>query len=621
MCRGQAVNVFVGLFIAFLGSARAVALEPHESPYPTQVFWGDTHVHSAFSADSYLFGNLTLSPEHAYRFAKGERVTTSTGQQAQLERPLDFLVVADHAENLGMMQGIESREPTLLAIPGMDKWVEAFEALGDNKGGFVRYFSKLGNPELNDAKAQQVFWDMAITMADEANQPGVFTTLPGFEWSPTPSGNNLHRVVIFREGQGFADQVLPFATFNSEDPRDLWAYLAQYEATTGGQAFAIPHNANGSNGLMFPAERSDGRPIDRDYAAMRAQWEPLVEVVQYKGDAEAHPLLSPQDAYADFYTWDQGNLLASAPKEPWMLRHEYARGALKLGLEVESRTGANPYQFGMIGSTDSHTSLSSVDDRDFWGNHPGNEPQADRISQTLIPASHEKLADIMVKDVAAAGLAAVWATENTRSAVFDALRRREVYATTGPRITLRFFGGWNFSDDSVLDPHYVAKAYQHGIPMGSVMPPRSEGAQAPTFLLSAMKDPQGANLDRVQIIKGWVDQDGASHERVYDVLWSEDQAPVDGALPQIPSGVVEATYRNDRGAVQLAGTWQDPNFNPQETAFYYVRVLEIPTPTWVARDIDRFGLRAPNGTAQEHQERAYSSPIWYRPDVRPHHDQ
>tara|TARA_R110002073_G_scaffold29213_6_gene92344 strand:+ start:6543 stop:8408 length:1866 start_codon:yes stop_codon:yes gene_type:complete len=613
MRREQAVRIFVGLVIACLGTGRAGAVEPCKSLSPTQVFWGDTHVHSAFSADSYLFGNLTLSPEHAYRFARGEEVTTSTGQQAQLQRPLDFLVVADHAENLGMMQGIESREPALLAIPGMKKWVETFEALGDNKGGFVHFFSKLGNPELNDAKAQQVFWDLSVKMADEANQPGTFTTLPGFEWSPTPGGNNLHRVIIFREGGGFADQVLPFATFNSEDPRDLWNYLAQYEATTGGQVFAIPHNANGSNGLMFPAESADGRPIGREYAALRAQWEPLVEVVQYKGDAEAHPLLSPQDAYADFYTWDQGNLLASAPKEPWMLRHEYARGALKLGLEIELRTGVNPYQFGMIGSTDSHTSLSSVDDNDFRGNHPGNEPQADRIAQTLIPASHEKLADIMVKDIAAAGSAAVWATENTRSAIFDALRRREVYATTGPRITLRFFGGWNFDDGSASDPLHVSRGYQHGVPMGSVMPRRSAGAGAPTFLVSAMKDPMGANLDRVQIIKGWVDQEGASQERVYDVLWSEDQALEDGELPRMPSGVVGATYRNDRGAVQLSGTWRDPDFNLQEAAFYYVRVLEIPTPNWVAHDIAQYELSAPQTTAQEHRERAYSSPIWYRP--------
>ncbi|MCB1690610.1 MAG: DUF3604 domain-containing protein [Halioglobus sp.] len=547
------------------------------------------------------------------RFARGELVITSSGIRAQLSRPLDFLVVADHAENLGMMQGIRARDPAVTRLPGIQQWIDVFDALGDQKGGFVGFFSQLGNPELQDPAARRVFWNTAVKMADEANQPGVFTVLPGFEWSPTPEGNNLHRVIIFREGAGFADQVLPFASFDSEDPVDLWHYLANYEELTGGRVFAIPHNANGSNGLMFPATFPGGRPVDQDYAKLRSHWEPLIEVVQYKGDAEAHPLLSPDDAYANFYNWDRGNLLDSVPKEPWMLRHEYARPALKLGLEIGERTGINPYQFGMIGSTDSHTALTSVDDSNFLGSHPGNEPGPSRLRQTLIPASDEALQDVMVREQAAAGLAAVWATDNTRGAIFDALRRRETYATTGPRIVLRFFGDWGFERDIVQDPERVAKGYTLGVPMGDYLPPSPDNQDGPVFMIFAQKDPCGANLDRAQIVKGWLDDDHKSQERVYDVLWSPDQTMQAGQLAPLPSSVKGASYRNDRGAVQLAGIWQDPQFNPANPAFYYLRVLEIPTPRWTAYDIERFGVTAPKGTKQEHIERAYSSPIWYTP--------
>lgn len=586
-----------------------------DARYPTAVYWGDTHVHTAYSSDSFLFGNTNLTPDQAYRFARGETVETSTGMRARLERPLDFLVVADHAENLGMMKAIREREPAVMKLPGMERWFEALESVEGEKGGFTRIFAELGNPSLKDPAARGKIWRDSVALADDANTPGAFTALVGFEWSPTAGGNNLHRVVVFRDGAGSADQVLPFAAFDSEDPRDLWRYLADYKRSTGNEALAISHNGNGSNGLMFPAVDAGGEPLDRDYAEARSRWEPLIEVVQYKGDAEAHPLLSPDDAFADFYTWDRSNLLVTAPKEPWMLQHEYARPALKLGLKVAARTGVNPYRFGMIGSTDSHTSLASADDNNFWGGHPGNEPAPDRLDKVLIPSTVDGVQDVKVWEQAAAGYAAVWATDNTRGAIFDALSRREVYASTGPRITLRFFGGWDFDEHATLDPDYVRRGYERGVPMGAELPSTPQDQEAPVFMVAALKDPHGANLDRVQIVKGWLDADGNTREQVYNVSWSDGrQRTGDGTLAPVGSSVDGAGYSNRIGAPQLTTTWRDPDFDPRQQAFYYVRVLEIPTPHWSVYDAKRFGFELKPEYPREQQERAYSSPIWYTPD-------
>lgn len=603
-------------------SLSAVAAE-HYGPdpdqrYPTQVYWGDTHVHTSYSSDSFLFGNTRLSPAQAYRFARGETIVTDRGTKARLLQPLDFLVAADHAENLGMMRFLQKDDPVLLNLPGMQRWRETLRSLEGTAGGFTKVLHELGNPQLKDATARDKIWRDAVALADEANQPGVFTALVGYEWSPTPNGNNLHRVVVFRDGAGKADQVLPFAAFDSEDPRDLWRYLADYQNKTGGEVLSISHNANGSNGLMFPAADADGTPLDRNYALARQRWEPLVEVVQYKGDAESHPLLSPDDEFADYENWDRSNLLATAPKEPWMLAHEYARPALKLGLQIAARTGANPYRFGMIGSTDSHTALSSTDDNNFLGGHPGNEPSADRIQQVLIPSTLDADLDLMVWQQVAAGYAAVWAESNTRAAIFDAMQRREVYASTGPRITLRFFGGWQFEKDDINSPDFVRRGYRHGVPMGAELPQPSSSDNAPSFMVAALKDPYGANLDRVQIVKGWLDADGNTHEHVYDVAWSGDRQPdkSSGKLPAVGNTVdlASAEYSNAIGSAQLSATWRDPDFDPDQQAFYYVRVLEIPTPRWVVYDAKRFNIQLPEGIPRIHQERAYSSPIWYAPN-------
>lgn len=600
--------------LALHAGADGYAAEPGHD-HPSRVLWGDTHLHTSYSSDAFLFGNRKLTPEQAYRFARGNVVLASNGNKAQLRQPLDFVVIADHAENLGMMAYIDVGNPAVMSTPNAERWRTRLAQIGTETGAFMRIFAELGNPELQDEKARNAIWRDYVSLADTANTPGVFTTLVGFEWTSTPGGNNLHRVVIFRDGVGMADQVLPFAEFNSQHPEDLWTYLSDYQTRTGGEVLAIPHNSNGSNGQMFPATMRDGRNIDKGYADTRRRWEPLIEVTQIKGDMESHPLLSPDDEFAGYSVWDKGNLIVSQRKDPAMLAHEYARSALRSGLEIAQQTGSNPYQFGLIGSTDSHTSLSTADDNNFWGGTPDNEPAPGRLDRVLIPSSIEHGMDVMSWEQEASGYAAVWARDNTRQEIFDALQRREVYASTGPRITLRFFGGWQFSANDHLKPNYVDIGYELGVPMGGELR-RPSPSKSPTFMVAALKDPNGANLDRLQIVKGWLDKDGNSQERVYDVAWSEHRTTdASGRLSNVGSTVdpVTATYTNAIGASELATVWTDPEFDPQARAFYYVRALEIPTPRWVLHDAVRFGASVPTGARTIHQERAYGSPIWYSP--------
>ncbi len=605
-----------------LGSVASASPPDAGRDLPTRLLWGDTHLHTALSADAASMGNTRLMPEEAYRFARGEAVTAHNGMTAQLARPLDFLVVSDHAEYLGVMPHI-SRRPD--RYPPFEFAAAFFAAL--TQGPAAR------RPASLDVDAvRQSAWQRYLEAAEAANTPGQFTALAGFEWTSMPGGNNLHRVVIFRDGIERTRRVLPYSALDSHDPRDLWQYLEDYENQTGGAALAIPHNGNVSNGLMFSESTFSGEPIDRAYAEQRLRWEPVIEVTQIKGDGEAHPFLSPNDEFADFGTWDRGNLGSLATKEEWMLQYEYARSALRLGLELEARTGANPYRFGMIGSSDAHTSLATADDNNFWGKGTNVEPGKPARSQRPFMVyrsepfsgdaedwmSYEPGPDDVVVynwEQIASGYAAIWATDNTREAIFDALQRREVYATTGPRISVRFFGGWHFDDSDILHPEYVRLGYEQGVPMGGELH-ATPGADAPVFLIAAMKDSQGANLDRVQVVKGWLDAKGHSHETVHDVVWSDGREPgPDGRLPAVGSSVdVErAKYRNTIGAVQLSTTWRDPDFDPAQPAFYYLRVLEIPTPRWVAHDENRLGVRFADDALRVHQERAYTSPIWYLP--------
>jgi len=381
-------------------------------------------------------------------------------------------------------------------------------------------------------------WDKVVKAAEDANDPGRFTALIGFEWTSLVKGNNLHRNVIFRDGAGKAGQVVPYTTqapIGSTDPLDLYKWMENYQKKTGGTVLALAHNGNLSNGLMFPVDAQyTGRKLDKSYVKARARWEPMYEATQIKGDGEAHPLLSPNDEFADYETWDVGNLDLSEAKKPAMLKSEYAREALKNGLLLEARLGTNPYKFGMVGSTDSHTGLATAEEDNFFGKHSGAEPSKDRMAHPFTKTKH---GEFKGWQTVASGLAAVWATDNTREAIFDAMARKEVYATTGPRMAVRFFGGWNFTSDDLNSRQPAFRGYEKGVPMGGDLPAR-KGAKAPTFLVYALRDPIGANLDRIQIVKGWLDSKGKTHEKVYDVVWSGDRKPgADGKLPPVGNTV------------------------------------------------------------------------------------
>ncbi|MBW4935958.1 DUF3604 domain-containing protein [Marinobacter sp. F4206] len=587
--------------------------------YPDRVFFGDTHLHTSYSTDAGMVGNR-LGPNDALRFAKGEQVISSTGLPARLIRPLDFLVVADHGENLGLAPMIEESNPELLRDPQGREYHDLVKA---GKGWEAYQIWKQSGATLKDSmpnpKLQAQMWNRIIDAVDQHNQPGVFTAFHGFEWTSTPDLRNLHRVVIFRDDAEAARQVVPLSIFDTTDPEDLWNYLAMYEEKTGGSALAIPHNGNLSQGLMFAVERLNGEPLDAEYAERRMRWEPIYEVTQMKGDGEVHPMLSPNDEFADYYQWDKGDFGLN-PKEPEMLPHEYARSALKLGLKQAEAIGANPFKFGMIGSTDSHTSLSTTREENFFGKFSGTEPATearytDLVTQDLRENGDGSL-DVYHWESLASGLAAVWARENTREAIWDAMARKEVYATTGGRMLVRVFAGWDFKPDEVHRPDFARQGYERGVPMGGDLATAPDGAGGPRFMVRALRDPDGANLDRVQIVKGWLDAGGELQERIYDIAVSDGReiGPDGRATTPVGSTVKGAGYTNTIGEAVLGAFWEDPDFDPAERAFYYIRVLEIPTPTWIAYDEAVFGKRdAPDEALRESQERAYTSPIWYTP--------
>jgi hypothetical protein len=559
----------------------------------TELFWGDTHVHSSYSLDANLFNNFSLGPEVAYRFAKGERVKTDAGATAKLDRPLDFLVVSDHAEYLGIFSMIRQGHP---AVAGSETATKVKKLMVENPIFGPEDINALNqllgdDPMAKDETLQRLVWDDVIDIAERMNEPGVFTTIVGYEWGSTPGGNNLHRNVLFRDGPKRTKKILPFSAVHSDKPEELWAFLAKYESDTGGEAFAIPHNSNLSNGMMFAVEDSFGAPIDAAHAKNRARYEPVVEVTQIKGDSEAHPFLSPDDEFADYETWDNTNIFGLSRTEPEMSRGSYARAALKNGLLIRSKVGVNPYRFAMIGSTDAHTSLATAEEGNYWGKTANMPPGSDRMAGEFIHPVNPEDRPTMNWEQAAAGYAGVWARRNTRASIFDAMRRGEVYATTGPRINLRFFGGWGFNESDARSSHPARAGYVKGVPMGSDLPLPSQNGEAPTFLVTAAKDPASGNLERAQVVKGWVDQEGEVQESVIDLHVAE--TPIEGEA-------------------EIAVTWTDPDFDPAALAFYYIRILEVPTPRWTAIDAVLY-QKSMSGMRVQHQERAYSSPIWYTP--------
>jgi uncharacterized protein DUF3604 len=591
--------------------------------FPTRVFFGDTHVHTGASMDAGAFG-ARLGPEDAYRFGKGEEVMAANGMRVKLSRPLDFIVVADHSDNMGFFPKLFAGDPGYLADPVGKRWYDNIQKGGADAVSVatevIDTFSKNTFPpalaSIPGTETYRSAWEKTIRAAEVTNEPGRFTSFIGYEWTSNTGGNNLHRVVVFRDGPEKARQVEPYTTIRplgSDDPKDLWKVLQAYEDKTGGNVLAIAHNGNLSNGIMFPEVDSfTGKPITKEYAQTRAKWERIYEITQMKGDGEAHPKLSPTDEFADYERWDKFNLNMSVPKEDRMLPFEYARSALQIGLQQEAKLGTNPYKVGMIGSTDTHTALATAEEDNFFGKHAGTEPNAKRMEH---PVGCFGKNCILGWQQSASGYAGVWATENTREALFDAMERRETYATTGPRMVVRFFGGWDFTTSDAHLRLPATAGYSKGVPMGGDLS-KAPAGKAPTFLVAALKDPLSGNLDRIQIIKGWIDAKGDRQEKIYDVAWSDNRKPgAGGKLPAVGNtvNVANATWTNTIGAAELITVWKDPSFDPTLRAVYHARVIEIPTPRWTAYDAARFKVQPPPGVAMTTQERAYTSPIWYTP--------
>ena len=601
----------------------AAAAVASGTKFPEEVYWGDEHVHTGWSADAGLAG-ATLSPEDAVRFARGEKVKSSTGQEAQLHRAFDWIAVTDHSDGMGTINELEAGNPEFLADPTAKRWAQMMakggeESLKAKKEAVAAQATKSLPKVFMNPKWMVSAWEKTVDIMEKYNEPGKFTAFIAYEWTSNgDNGQNLHRNVIFRDNADKTRGTPPLTTFQSmvpgragTDPESLWKWLTDWEAKTGGQVLAIPHNGNMSNGWMFRETRYDGSPLTDTWAAARARWEPLLEIYQYKGLAEAHPSLSTTDEFINDGIWDTADLNGNA-KKPGDIEHEYAREALKNGLRLQTQLGTNPFKFGMVGGTDTHNGLSTgAEENNYFGKFATDEPSAHRWS------------DIYKKEQAglrrgwtlmAAGLTGIWATANTREALWDAMKRKEVYASTGPRIKVRFFGGFDFTD-SDAGSELAARGYAKGVPMGGELS-KAPAGKVPTLLFAAMKDPDGANLDRLQIIKGWLDSTGKTREKIYDVAWSDNRKPgANGRLPPVGNtvNVATATYSNSIGATEFHGVFTDPDFDPGQRAFYYARVIEIPTPRWTDYDTIRFNVKMSKDVPMTLQERAVTSPIWYSP--------
>jgi hypothetical protein len=604
---------------------------PAKSPYspyagrnfPTRPLFGDQHLHTAASMDAGAFG-ARLTPRDAYRFARGEEITSNTGQRVKLSRPLDWLAVTDHSDNMGFFPDLFAGKPELLADPTGRRW---YDMIQSGKGAdaaleIIVAFSQGKFPKdlmyFPGTKSYRSAWQENNKAAEAYNDPGRFTAFIGFEWTSNTGGNNLHRNVLFRENSSKAGMVEPYTVYpplGSDNPANLWKWMAATEEKTGSEVLAIAHNGNLSNGLMFPTVEAFGKKIDREYVETRARWERLYEATQTKGTGESHPFLSPTDEFANFEIWDKGNLDGSVAKKKEMLEFEYVRSAYRNGLLLEEKFGVNPYKFGLVSGSDAHTGLAAVEEENFFGKTVPQEPDPERMTKAFFKNPQSGVT-IMDWEVSASGYGAVWATENTREAIFDAMKRRETYSTTGPRMIVRFFGGWDYEPGDAGNRMPAAVGYAKGVPMGGDLNNAPKG-KSPTFLVAAMKDPIGANLDRMQVIKGWLDKAGKTQERIYDVAVSGGRKVDAEGRCKTPVGstvdVANATWTNSIGAPELIAVWKDPDFDPKQRAFYYARVIEIPTPRWTAYDVKRLGSKPLPGTTMTLQERAYTSPIWYTP--------
>lgn len=613
--------VAVGLVLTIAGCSRspptaqtAPAAAPPDPaserapPNPeNNAYFGDVHVHTGWSFDAMTNGSRT-TPTDAYAWAQGKAITGSGGPDMQIKTPLDFYMVADHAEYMGVFNQMSNPDSPLsktelakgVNSPDPNVRLQAF-------AGVLRDMSEgKRDPLLSDPVLARSVWAEIVKAADANYIPGKFTTFAGFEWTSNPQKRNLHRVVMFRDTAHLPDLVL--SALDSDDPEVLWKWMEDQRAK-GSTLLAIPHNGNASDGRMFELKKFDGKPIDAAYNKTRAANEPLYEITQIKGTSETHPDLSPTDEFAGFEQWDY--TLSADYERPTKRKGSFARQALLDGMSQERSGNGNPFKYGFIGDTDTHNAAASHEEFNFTGKFAFENDAKHRLEG--LPGSAAGQIQ-QIQEFSSAGLAGVWAPENTREAIFDAMMRKETFATTGPMIKLRFFGSFDYAADDAKKPDFVKNAYAKGVAMGGNL--KAGAGKAPTFLVAALKDPKSGNLDRVQIVKGWLDASGKQHEKVYDVVWSGDRKiGADGKLPPVGNTVdlATATYTNDIGDAQFATGWTDPDFQPGQYAFYYARVIEIPTPRWNTYDAVREKMPPLTKVPATIQERAWSSPIWYSP--------
>ena len=589
--------------------APAAPAEPALPPSnpDNNAYFGAVHVHTGWSFDGFTNGSKT-TPMDAYAWAQGKAITGSGGPDMQLKTPLDFYMVSDHAEYMGVFNQMANPDSPLsktelakgVTSPDANVRLQAF-------AGVLRDMSAgKSDPQLSDPALARTVWADIVKAAEANYVPGKFTTFAGFEWTSNPEKRNLHRVVVFRDTAKLPDLVI--SALDSDDPESLWKWMGDQRAK-GSTLFAIPHNGNASDGRMFETVKFDGQPIDAAYNATRAANEPLYEITQIKGTSETHPDLSPTDEFAGFEQWDY--TLSADFERPTHRKGSFARQALLDGMSQAASGAGNPFKYGFIGDSDTHNAAASHEEFNFTGKFAFENNAKERL--TGVPGSPAGQVQ-QIQEFSSAGLAGVWAAQNTREAIWDAMQRKETFATSGPMMKVRFFGSFDYAADDVAKPDFLKLAYGRGVPMGGDLKPGA--GKAPTFLVTAIKDPKSGNLDRIQIVKGWLDAEGKQHEKVYDVAWSGDRAiGADGKLPAVGDSVdlETATYTDAIGAAELATAWTDPAFDPGQRAFYYARVIEVPTPRWNTYDAARTGMAPLTKVPATIQERAWSSPIWYAP--------
>jgi len=577
------------------------------------LYFGDLHLHTSWSFDAFMT-DVRVGPDDAYRYGKGEAISHISGQPIQMKRPLDFMAVSDHAEYMGALVQMLDVDHPLSQLALAEKLRSRDEKAHKSAMSNLRLSIGLNWPrkKLIQQNNLQDTWQRMVEIADAHYEPGTFTTFPAFEWTSSVGvksslvigpryAQNLHRNVIYKGGQVSS---LPFSSFDSQNPERLWDWM-ELQREQGIELMAIPHNGNISDGRMYALADFYGHKLTERYVEARIRNEPLNEVVQNKGQSMTHPLLAPKDEFADFEVYEFA-LGTGAKRKKLSPTGGYAHQALKNGLKVQNELGTNPFQFGLIGSSDSHNAGTNVEEDNNIGKSGTKDPTAEvRLSKTIQGAVDRRSS--------VGGLAAVWAKENTRQSIYEAMERKEVYATSGTRIRLRFFAAEDWQDLDLLDAERDSIAYRRGYPMGTVL---STYEESPVFLISALKDVDGAHLDRIQVIKGWIDKDNGLHESIYDVAWSEGRnIDAQGQLDPVGNTVDPSTasYTNDIGAIKLETFWSDPDYDPSHRAFYYVRVLEIPTPRWSTYDAVAIGAELPDDVPYSIQERAWSSPIWIEP--------